>query len=274
MVNLKDELTLDASLLHGVKQFSTSNDNFYHNQAGSYQQPICPYICSTFIDLEEEFKYLHAHTFSQLNELCRQRHSFFLPFDFRRTAIENRSSADSILKHSLDNVLSSLPYFLCIIGSQYGKHRSPSSGLLSAAKPGLLSTPTPHPLSILDQNLLTASNDYPWVIEENFHACSMMELEITLACFLSETHLPKYCYFYIKETFLCQEQSNIDSFLEGESEYAQNRLYDLKLKIVNKGLPVKFFTSSEDLGEKIFKDWSEIIVSRLSNPGPYQVHGN
>lgn len=275
MVKLEDELTLDASLLCGIKEFSSENEKpSYRNAPSSYSKPICPYISSTFFDLEEEFKYLHANVFPQLNELCLERESYFLPFDFRRTAIENRTSADSILKHSLNNVLSALPYFICVMGNSYGKHRPPSSALLSNSKPDSLSIPSTQNLSMMDQNLLTASNDYPWVIEEEFHTCSMMELEITLACFMSETHFPKRCSFYIKESVLMPEQGHAETFFEGESEYAQNRLLNLKSRIVEKGFPVNFFTSTEDLAEKVFREWSEIILATFPSPDSCQVPGN
>ena len=273
MVNLKDELTLDASLLLGIKEpFIDSSKTLRHNRI-AYRLPICPYVSSTFVDLEEEFKHLHANVFPRLNALCSERGSYFLPLDFRRSAVDNRSSSDMILKNALNNVWSALPFFICVIGSNYGSHRLPNSDLLSPSVAA--TTASKSALSLMDSNLLTASTEYPWVLEKDFHCCSMMNLEVILACFLNESHFPKHCYFYIKEC--CVEnaqQENIETLLESESEYAQAQLAELKLQIINKGLPVKFFVTKEELGDALLKDWSEVIMSYLSPFSLHHIHGN
>ena len=274
MVNLKDDLALDASLLNGIKGTSLPNDvKDGCKNIPMRHPPICPYISSTFVDLEEEFKYLHSSVFPQLNDLCHEHGSYFSPFDFRRTAIENRSSADLILKHSLDTVKSSMPFFICIIGSQYGPHRMPSSPLLSLAlsSTGASTAQAPN-LTMIDQNLLMACHDYPWVVDRDFHACSVMELEVMLACFRPEMHFPKHCFFYIQEC-VPTVQSNFETLLESESEYAQGRLHDLKSRIISKGLPVKFFTTKEELARGIYKDWSNVIMTLLPSLPSYHIPG-
>ena len=264
MVNLKDELTLDASLLQDIKIASSSGEFQLPtiNFDSRYRQPISPYISSTFVDLEEEFKHLHSNVFSQLNDLCQERGSYFLPLDFRRTSVDNRSSADLVLKHALDKVNSCLPFFICVIGSQYGMHRPPGSTLISTSAVSTSLSGTIPALSVMDQNLLNACANYPWVLEKDFHTCSMMELEVILACFMPEANFPKHCFFYVQEAFQIV-QTNTETILESESEYAQERLHNLKLRIIEKGLPVKFFTSTEELSEQILKDWTNVIMTVL-----------
>ena len=273
MVNLKNELTLDASLLHDAKTAVVQGNpkHVNKNKISQYRHPICPYINSTFVDLEEEFKHLHSNVFPQLNQMCQEHGSYFAPCDFRRTAVDNRSSADMILKHALDHVISSMPFFISVIGSQYGTHRSPDAALLSPVS-GSSHAAAPPALTMMDQNLLNACPNYPWVLEKDFHTCSMMELEIILACFLPETHFPKYCFFYIQESFQTV-QATTETILESESEYAQERLHDLKTRIVNKGLQVKFFSSKEELSEMILRDWSNLIISLLPSLPLHHIQG-
>ena len=273
MVKLKDELALDASLLQGIKNVSLPGKTKLQSLSSSqhHRQPICPYVSSTFVDLEEEFKHLHSHVFPVLNSMCVERGSYFLPFDFRRTAVDNRSTADLILKHALDHVTLSLPFFICIIGSQYGMHRTPNSPPLLPSSISSIAAVVPA-MPMMDQNLLNACLSYPWVLEDDFHTCSMLELEIILACFMPETHFPKHCFFYIQESFHTI-QTTTETILESESEYAQERLHDLKARIINKGLSVKFFSSKEELSEQVLRDWSNVVISLLSSPPAHHIQG-
>ena len=43
------------------------------------------------------------------------------------------------------------------------------------------------------------------------------------------------------------------------NEYADLNIRDLKQRIVNKGLPVKYFRTQEQLGAHVLADWLEII---------------
>lgn len=44
-----------------------------------------------------------------------------------------------------------------------------------------------------------------------------------------------------------------------ESEYAKRKIRDLKQRLINRGLPVKFFKTAEELGQMVLEDWAEII---------------
>lgn len=44
-----------------------------------------------------------------------------------------------------------------------------------------------------------------------------------------------------------------------ESEYADLNIRDLKQRIVNKGLPVKYFQTCGELGAHVFVDWKAVI---------------
>ena len=56
-----------------------------------------------------------------------------------------------------------------------------------------------------------------------------------------------------------EEQSSLLSIYKPQNEYADLNIRDLKQRIVNKGLPVKYFKTKEELGQHVFEDWLEII---------------
>lgn len=287
-MKLTDEhLTLDSSLIKPLgANFLNKNLKQVQKDIQTSRHPICPYISSTFSDLEEELKFLHSDTFLKLSDLCQAHGCHFTPMDFRRTAVDFRSTSDFMFKNALDNVRNCLPFFICIIGNQYGPHLPPDHKMIYAnhqqqgSVKGCNST---------ERNLMFAgSHGHPWVLDIDAQKCSIMELEILAACFSKESYFAKHCFFYFKDYYhqLCSHNNvatdsdtlqEFGTVLEAESEYAQDRLNDLKHRIIIKGLSVKYFNSKEELGAEIFHDWSEVIKSifpvpsRDFVPGRYDV---
>ena len=56
-----------------------------------------------------------------------------------------------------------------------------------------------------------------------------------------------------------EEQESCLRLYKPENEYADLNIRDLKQRIVNKGLPVKYFQTKEELGQHVFEDWLTII---------------
>jgi len=281
-MKVEEKLSLDALMIHsGGGRFLQEEQQKALLSNIKEKQSIHPFISSTFVDLEEEIKHLHTHTFAKLKDFCKTRGCHFAPNDSRRSAIDFRSSSEFTLKHSLDNVTKSVPFFMCIIGKQYGPCRTPDSPKLPSNLDQLHSaiSRTSFSLSHIEKNLVFAANHgHPWILEPQMQYCSMMELEVTAACHMTDSNIPQYCCFYFKDycqPFLRQlgSDDNISScgaptihqdmstVLEAESVYAQNRLNQLKLDIINKGFPVKYFESKEALGQAVFEDWSQIVSS-------------
>lgn len=55
------------------------------------------------------------------------------------------------------------------------------------------------------------------------------------------------------------EQDSVLKLYKPENENADLNIRDLKQRIVNKGLPVKYFQTKEELGQHVFEDWLSII---------------
>nr|XP_009858535.2 tetratricopeptide repeat protein 41 isoform X1 [Ciona intestinalis] len=216
---------------------------------------INPYISSTFVDLEDEFNFLHSSLFPKLNEWCSRRGCSFAPEDSRRTSVHFRTSSDYILKTALEDVVRSKPFFISIIGSCYGQHRQPDGELLSMTSKQIANQ------TMMDRNIQTAlQRGHTWLMNSSYQYCSIMELEITLAAFLES--IP-HCFFYIKDCYKImlnnEEVSDEAMLFEPESIYAQDQLNNLKRRIVNKGLPVKYFKTKEELYDLIYHDWTGVI---------------
>jgi len=56
-----------------------------------------------------------------------------------------------------------------------------------------------------------------------------------------------------------EEQERLIALHKPDSEYADLNIRDLKQRIVNKGLPVKYFRTCSELGNHMLADWRDII---------------
>lgn len=69
---------------------------------------------------------------------------------------------------------------------------------------------------------------------------------------------------HLEDKLLCssgslQDRSEIISMYCAESEEARLKIHDLRQRLVNKGVPVKYFRTLEELGSLVLEDWLQII---------------
>ncbi|MGH0115674.1 UNVERIFIED_CONTAM: hypothetical protein FKN15_037997 [Acipenser sinensis] len=240
--------------------------------------PIQPFLCSTLDDFHQERDYLSTEIFPQLDTLCRARGTYFKAVDLRWDTEEIQSSShfepktpcqhhprhqhfsSQQLKINLDYINSSFPFFICILGHQYGEFRPENSKLLPVSVASLEGQPK------VEKNLYVASkNGYPWVLHEENQNCSLTELEITQAAFLND---PQASFFYFRDCrhiedkildTLDEEKQKILSTFSSRTDYEELKARELKTRIINKGLKVRFFRNLRELGELVLKDWTGVI---------------
>ncbi|KAK6487903.1 putative tetratricopeptide repeat protein 41 [Huso huso] len=240
--------------------------------------PIQPFLCSTLDDFHQERNYLSTEIFPQLDTLCRARGTYFKAVDLRWDTEEIQSSShfepktpcqhhprhqhfsSQQLKINLDYINSSFPFFICILGHQYGEFRPENSKLLPVSVASLEGQPK------VEKNLYVASkNGYPWVLHEENQNCSLTELEITQAAFLND---PQASFFYFRDCrhiedkildTLDEEKQKILSTFSSQTDYEELKARELKTRIINKGLKVSFFRNLRELGELVLKDWTGVI---------------
>ncbi|XP_061085829.1 tetratricopeptide repeat protein 41 [Conger conger] len=239
--------------------------------------PLQPFLSSVPEDLHQEREYLRAEVFPHLDSLCRARGTCFKPVELRegeKDGVEGEGERDGPphrrhpissqrLKISLD-LVGNAPFFLCMLGHRYGQCRPEGAPPLPATQETGRDPPSP-----LERNLYTAGrNGYPWVLQGRNQTCSFTELEVTQALL---THGPGTSFFYFRDySFGKDEEEEEEEEEEGQrelllsvwssqSEYERRRARELKLRIADGCLPVRFFRSLSELGQLVRADWVRII---------------
>ncbi|XP_069829677.1 tetratricopeptide repeat protein 41-like isoform X2 [Dendropsophus ebraccatus] len=245
-----------------------------HQNYFTSRSVIRPYVCSTPKDFVEERHYLAETVFPQLDDLCFTRGTSFKPVDLKWQIEKISSNVDfkshvhhhithKHLKLSLDYINSSCPYFICILGHTYGECVLENR---IQASPGSADLSDDDGPSEVEKNLLVAANGgHPWILEGTNKTRSFTELEVIQALLLKDTR-SQYFYFrdyqYVEDR-LQQANTNdkwtILSTFTSENEVEELRIWELKTSIVDQGLPVRFFTTKEELGALVLKDWCDVI---------------
>lgn len=260
-----------------------------------YRKPVCPFISSTFQDFQVslllaliisrislsqvERDYLMRKVFPAIGDLCHKRGTYCAPVDLRWGINENQVNSGLVVQLCLDYIVRCAPFFICLLGERYGSQRPEDSPPLPECYEDL-----PESASWLDKSLMVAAAaGYDWVCQESYQHCSVTELEIIQAALLNESS--DFCYFYFRQpdhienlfTDLPEDerQEKLAVYL-AESDDASVRMQALKARIVNKGLPIRYFQTPEELGRLVLQDWTKVIEllypplqSVVSNIGEY-----
>ncbi|XP_019634220.1 PREDICTED: uncharacterized protein LOC109477408 [Branchiostoma belcheri] len=229
----------------------------------SYRQPIKPFVSSTFVDFQEERDYLVKRIFPTLDAICRERGSNFTPIDLRWGINNNQANSGQVIKLCLDYINRCTPFFICLLGDRYGSHRPETADPLPKTLEDL-----PADASWMDKNFVVAAQGgHGWVLQEAHQTCSITELEIIQASSLNDN---EHCYFYFRDSTKLEErlgdlpkdkqEEKLQEYAP-ESDYAEIRVRDLKERLINKGLPVRYFSTVEELGRMLLEDWTRVIDS-------------
>ncbi|XP_038637119.1 tetratricopeptide repeat protein 41 isoform X2 [Scyliorhinus canicula] len=229
----------------------------------TYRPPIQVFLCSTSEDFQEERNYLENDIFPLLSEFCNTRRSCLKVLDVHWASQEGRhhQSTDSHqLKVSLDIITKRLPFFICMLGQKYGDYCSPDAKCFTADGTDM------EALSKVEKNIhIAARNGYSWILHEDYKDCSLLELEITEAALLNDSG---FSFFYFRDSqyidnFLLHvpqnEREMIASKYKSRDHYEEQRVGELKEKIVNKGLPVEIFRTIEEFGEAVLINCRHVI---------------
>ncbi|XP_015207431.2 tetratricopeptide repeat protein 41-like isoform X2 [Lepisosteus oculatus] len=231
----------------------------------SREASVWTFLCTVPDDLQPERNYLERELLPQLDRICQAGGARFKPVNLRwnRGEAENWSPhhphrklvSSQQLKISLDYI-SCCSVFMCLLGQRYGAFRPESSAPLPASIDSL------DGLSEVEKNLYVASkHGYPWVLEGRNQTCSLTELEVTQAASLKDS---SGCFFYFRDYSYDDGASDAEnerllSVMSRQTAFEEQRVRELKTKIINKCLPVRFFRSLQELGEQVIEDWRTII---------------
>ncbi|XP_021370952.1 uncharacterized protein LOC110461680 isoform X2 [Mizuhopecten yessoensis] len=230
-------------------------------QKYSLRKSIKPFVCSTPDDFTEEREFLNQKIFPQINELYMMRGCRFSPVDIPWGMQDDQIATGHLLRLNLEYICKCLPYFLCLLGERYGPYRPVDSPSLPKKV-----TQLPEYATSLDRNyLVAASAGYQWVLQEHHQNNSLTELEIIHATFLNDCD---YAHFYFRQPeHLDRKFGHLSDDARRKlskpylpvNEYDDLNIRDLKQRIVNKGLAVKYFKSLEELGVHVMKDWTKVV---------------
>ena len=207
---------------------------------------INPFVCSTH-DFIQERSFLSTKVFPVLQTLCQQRAAYFQPYDWDDDLSEDRLKQGLALHLALKCINFASPYFICLLGNQYGHHRPKESEVL----PSRLSDLPPDAHWIDKNMVIAAENGFKWILDNSYAHTSLTELKIIQAAFLSDE--TKFCRFYIRDQVIA---TNSVTALE---KYDKFKLQQLKANIAKRGLYVSYYTTLEHLGELVLADWTAII---------------
>lgn len=213
---------------------------------------INPFLCSTD-NFTEERSFLSANIFPALQDLCRQRAACFQPYDWDHNIGEERLKQGLALQLALKCIEYASPYFIGLLGNEYGHHRSEDSDVL----PNRLSD-LPTSAHWVDKNIvIAAEHGYSWLLDHSYSGTSLTELKIIQAAFLSDE--TSYCRFYIRDH---PPSTSPQTDLE---RYDKFKIKQLKTSIAKRGLYVSYYSSLEQLGQMVLDDWT-VIIDRLYPP--------
>lgn len=207
---------------------------------------VKPFICSTK-EYADEREALSCSVFLRLRDLCEHRGASFTPYDWDLDLNQEQLDSGLPLQLALDCITAASPYFICIIGNQYGCYRPEGSAPLSkdAAYEGS---------DWIEKNILRAAESgYSWLLDESYTSTSLFEFKIMQAAFFSEE--TEYIRFYIHDKGPSHSETD---------RYEKFKLQQLKTGIANRGLHVTYFKDTNELRNAVWTDWSAIIDTILS----------
>lgn len=168
----------------------------------------------------------------------------------------------------MHNIQQSSPFFICLLGHQYGPHLNDTHRSSSTRRSSLKSRSAN---SWVDRNLKTASQTgYYHLVNQFTSQHSFLEHQIN-AALQNEENYPYYRFYYRQVEFLeskfehlpISEQKEAFALYDAEDEYCDEKMKEIKLKIAKKGIVIKYYSSLEQLHEYIYEDLIELVQGFL-----------
>lgn len=201
------------------------------------------FISSTQHDLQEERDHLVRRVFPEIRALCRERGINFTEVDLRWDE-SGEEKIGEIIRASLDEIDYCRPWFLSILGDDYG--------------------PVPDYLEVQrDQDLLRA---HPWVEEALLDRMSLLDMEISYGV-LGDVAPSGRALFYGRTSRRSRES------VKDPGEGVQ-KMGELRERIEEAGHSIVPYREPASLGEKVYDDLLDIIERDFAHalpPTPLQM---
>jgi len=197
------------------------------------QRVIRVFVSSTFRDMKEEREILVKRVFPQLRKICEERGVTWGEVDLRWGVTDEQKAEGKVLPICLEETKRCRPYFIGLLGEQYGW------------------IPDTIPQDLIDRE--------SWLKGHLSH--SVTELEIVQGV-LNNPEMAEHAYFYFRDPEYVNQLpkgAKRSDFLS-EDEDGHKRLEKLKERIRKSGFPVhEKFPDPRALGELVLEDLTKVI---------------
>lgn len=253
---------------------------------------ISPYICCNKNEFQDELDYLENNTFIKLKAILDQLNVSFEPINITWDENDEIAQNGDLLRLLLHNIENCSPFFVCLLGEQYGSHNEEikqnkflsvrqesdlsskqfEGGLKRVEKSNDLFIPTTRRMNWIEKNLIVAQKTgYSYVVNTSTQYCSLLELQLQAALFDEKSYEFYKFYFrqpeYLENKFKNlnkQEKIEVLRKYSVENEYCEFKMKDLKARIAKKGLSIKYYQTLEQLDELIIDDFFTTVKSKIN----------
>lgn len=179
------------------------------------------FLSSTFEDMKPERDYLMKNVFPRLRKQAAERDVSLVEIDLRWGITQKQAKRGEVLQICLNEIDNSHPFFIGLLGNRYGS--SPDADVLKH-----------HPI---------LKERYPWISDDVAKQLGFTEIEMQYGV-LRRDETDLNAYFFIKK----------------DNAAVEPRQGDLRAAVSkNTRYPVDDYTSVEELGEKIEKEFSKLL---------------
>ena len=229
---------------------------------------IKPFVCSNIGEFDDERKHLRDKTFPRIKQKLKQLNINFEPIQLDVDLNDDYVQSGQYLRLLLHNIQKSNPFFMCLLGQQYGPYSNEeqSSDLIEFNEK-MADGFQPHDMNWIEKNLLIASQTgYDHIINSVTYKNSFLEYQIMTALY-DDTAYPYYRFYYRQAEYIDDRFSHLpmdqrkrnSKRFESENDYCDFKIKDLKMKIAKKGLVVKYYRTLEQLDTFIYDDFIEMV---------------
>jgi hypothetical protein len=235
---------------------------------------IKPFLCTNIGEFDDERQYLRERTFPRIKQKLKQLNINFEPMQLECDMDEEYVQRGHYLRLLLHNIERANPFFLCLLGQQYGPYVNKDNELhFDDSEESDANFARQMDMNWIEKNMLIASQTgYSHIINSVTYKQSFLEYQINTALY-DETAYPYYRFYYrqaeyIDEKFMhlpAEQRKRAIATYEAENDYCEFKIKDLKMKIAKKGLIVKYYSTLEQLDNFIYDDFIEMVQGNKSN---------
>ncbi|RNA13056.1 TPR repeat-containing protein [Brachionus plicatilis] len=224
---------------------------------------INPYVCCNQDEFRDEINFLRDITFPKLRERLIRLNVNFDPVLIDWTESNDLVRSGGLLRLLLTAIRKSSPFFIGLLGHQYGPHLTDSQAntlMFSDSSVRL-------EMNWLEKSyVIAAQTGFSSVINEQTFNNGLLEHQINQALHDSKAY-PFYRFYFRQFEYFEDLYSHLPIEKrkaelrkhEAESDLCDTKIKHLKMKLAKKGLIIKYYKSLEQLNDLIYDDFIEII---------------